>query len=520
MERRSFLRTATGSALSMPFLLNGTSLQAMGRSALFSGLNPDNDRVLVLIQLTGGNDGLNMLVPMDQYDNLAQVRSNILIPENHLLPLNDTLHVHGSFTSLRELYDNGQAGIVQSVGYPNQNRSHFRSTDIWTTASPANEIWTDGWLGRYMDTLYDNYPEGYPNDEHPHPFAISMSNSVSETCQGAVANYSMALKDPFSLAPLAQGEETELPDTPYGWELSFLRNAIVQSNAYGEVITAAAENGNSLAEYTTGNKLAEQLRNVALLISGGLSTSVYVVSLGGFDTHANQVVEGTSTEGEHAVLLQTVSEAIASFQEDLNMLGLQERVLSMTFSEFGRRIRSNDSLGTDHGTAAPLMLFGECVNPQILGTNPVIDTEVDNKEGIPMQYDFRDIYGSVLTDWFEVEEDIVRNLLYSDFTHLPVIQTCEIVDTDEAALEDVSTLNAFPNPCRNNLKLQFSIAKGQVRLGLFDAIGSEVKTISNRSLAAGQHTVHIDMSGLPAGVYFARLQMGEVVRTERIVKMQ
>jgi uncharacterized protein (DUF1501 family) len=518
MQRRKFLRTAVGTALSMPLLVNGSSLQAMRRSALFSTVNPDNDRVLVLVQLNGGNDGLNTIIPMDQYDNLAQVRSNILLRESDMIELTDTLSLHGNFGIVRDLMDEGKAGIIQGVAYPNQNRSHFRSTDIWTSGSPADEVWTTGWLGSYFDSYIEGFPEGFPNSEHPHPFAISMGNSVSETCQGTAANYSMALNDPFNLTPLAQGGETTLPDTPYGWELSFLRNAIAQSNAYGSVITTAAEGGQTQATYPEGNRLAEQLRNVALLISGGLRSNIYVVSLGGFDTHAAQVVDGDTSTGEHAVLLQQLHEALAAFHEDLQLLGLEERVLSMTFSEFGRRIRSNDSLGTDHGTAAPLLLFGSCVKPQVLGDNPVIDPQVDFNEGVPMQYDFRDIYGTVLTDWFEVEEDVVRTLLYDGFTRLPILNTCEIVDTDDlsgAAFE----LQAFPNPCRNQLKVDFYSPGQALRLSLFDAIGAEVKVMADRRLPAGQHRVHVDTHELPAGVYFVRLQMGERVSTKRVVKL-
>ncbi|RME98926.1 MAG: DUF1501 domain-containing protein [Bacteroidetes bacterium] len=518
MQRRKFLRTAVGTALSMPLVVNGATLQAMRRSALFNTVNPDNDRVLVLVQLNGGNDGLNTIVPVDQYDNLAQVRRNILIPENDLINLNDTLALHPNFSVLRDLMDEGKAGVVQGVSYPNQNRSHFRSTDIWTSGSPADEVWTTGWLGSYLDNYIDDFPEGYPNAEYPHPFAISMGNSVTETCQGTVANYSMALSDPFSLAALTQSGDTPLPDTPYGWELGFLRNAIAQSNAYGSVITAAAEGGQSLATYPEDNRLAEQLRNVALLISGGLKTNIYVVNLGGFDTHADQVVDGETGTGEHAVLLGLLSDALTAFHEDLRLLGIENRVLSMTFSEFGRRIRSNDSLGTDHGTAAPLMLFGACVKPQVLGDNPEIDPQVGVNEGVPMQYDFRDIYGTVLMDWFEVEEDIVRALLYEGFTHLPLFNTCELVDTDDLSGNEL-VLAASPNPCRNQLTINFYCPGQALRLSMFDAVGSEVKVIAARRLPKGQHRIGVDMHELPAGVYFVRLQIGQKVSTKRVVKL-
>lgn len=518
MKRRNFIRATAGTAASLPFFLNGTPLQTMSRSALFSGINTDSDKVLVLIQLNGGNDGLNMVIPLDQYSNLTQVRPNIILPESSLLSLSDTIAVHPNMTDLPNLFDEGKMGLIQSVGYPDQNRSHFRSTDIWTSGSPADEFWANGWLGRYMDTLYDNYPTGYPNEEFPHPFAITMGSSVSETCQGIASNYSLSLSDPFSLSPLLEGEGGELPETPYGDELAFIRTSIAQSNAYGEVITEIANMGNTTVDYPEGNSLGEQLRNVALLVSGGIKTNVFVVTLGGFDTHADQVVNGDTTQGDHAELMRTLSEAITTFQADITALGLEERILTMTFSEFGRRIRSNGSLGTDHGTAAPLMLFGSCVNSQILGHSPEIDPEVGVGEGVPMQYDFRDIYGSILMDWFEVEEELVRSLLYEDFTHLPILLDCTSVATNDIESPPI-VLDVFPNPFHQSFSIQFACQHEHVRLDIFDALGAQIRNISNKKLPAGQHKVNVNLSDLAAGIYFVRIQMGDRVSTKRMVKM-
>ena len=518
MKRRKFLHTA-GSAISLPILLNGMSISAMPKSSIFNAIDNDSDRVLVLIQLIGGNDGINTIVPLDQYDNLMNVRGNIMLPQSSLINVNDTLAFHPNMSGIKNLYDDAKLGIVQGVAYPNQNRSHFRSTDIWTSGSPADEFWTTGWIGRHFDELYEGFPEGYPNETYPDPFAITMGNIVSETCQGIAANYSLTLNDPFSLSQLSEGEEGELPDNYYGEELSFLRTTIAQTNAYSETIIAAAEGGANVVDYPEDNRLAQQLKNVALLIAGGLGTKVYVVSLGGFDTHANQVVEGDVTTGEHAILLSTLSEAIASFQEDLKQLGLEERVVGMTFSEFGRRIRSNDSLGSDHGTAAPLLLFGSCVNPSILGDNPEIGTEVDIQEGVPMQYDFRDIYGSILMDWFEVSEDNVRSLLHQEFQHLPILQPClTSVDIDPVPVDELK-LTCFPNPFRDVVQIKFNCGNEQVRLSIFDALGHEIKVIMDKQLAAGEHQVAFDGRGLSPGSYFYRLQIGQQQKTRKIVKL-
>jgi uncharacterized protein (DUF1501 family) len=519
MKRRKFIQAA-GTAISLPILLNGFRLSAMPRQSIFNTINEESDRVLVLIQLNGGNDGLNTVLPLDQYDRLANTRSNILIPENNILGLSDTVGLHPAMGGLRSLYEDAKLNIVQSVGYPDQNRSHFRSTDIWTSGSPATETWQTGWLGRFLQSGHPAYPEGYPNAEVPHPFAITIGSIVSETCQGTAANFSLTLNDPFSLAPLTQSEPGEVPATPYGQELTFLRTTIAQTNAYGSVITAAAESGNNLAAYPEGNRLAAQLKNIALLISGGMHTKVYVANIGGFDTHANQVQENDTTNGEHAELLLQLSEAIAAFQADLQQLGLDERVITMTFSEFGRQIRSNGSLGTDHGSAAPLLVAGKCVNAGIIGYNPEIPQEVEPQEGVPMQYDFRDVYGSILMDWFEVPEAEVRSLLHQEFQHIPILDPCQSpVDTQQALpAEPEIELQAFPNPFREGATIRFYSQGEWARLSVFNSLGNEIRVLVNNRLPAGQHDFRFDANGLPSGNYYFRLQLGGRQRTKGVVK--
>lgn len=517
MKRRNFIKT-TGTAISLPLFLNGIRVGAMPRPSLFNFINNDSDRVLVLIQLNGGNDGLNMVLPIDQYDNLANVRSNVLVPQNSILPLNDLTGLHPVMTGVRGLYDNARLAVVQSVGYPNQNRSHFRSTDIWTSGSPANQVWSTGWMGRYFDQQYPDYPEGYPNASNPHPFAITMGNLVSETCQGIASNFSLTLEDPFSLGQLPEGQIGPLPDTPYGRELEFLRIAIAQTNAYAGAITDVVNAGSSLAAYPQG-RLAEQLQHVARLISGGLQTKIYVVGLGGFDTHANQAVAGDTAAGTHAELLRTLSDAMAAFQQDLQLLGVEQRVISMTFSEFGRRIRSNAAFGTDHGTAAPLLLFGSCVNPQILGNNPEISSNVSVDEGVPMQYDFRDIYGSILVDWFGAPEAEVRNWLYEGFTHLPVLVPCEATSSNDVTSKGATLLQVFPNPMHHSAQISFTTNSNQrVRLSIFDAIGNEVQVLFEQRIQSGEHSLNWDASRLPAGVYFCRLLTDGGQEIRRVVK--
>ncbi|MFT5167273.1 MAG: hypothetical protein ACI8P3_002510 [Saprospiraceae bacterium] len=515
MKRRTFLQTA--SVVSIPVMLNGMNVSAIARSPFVTAMN-GSDKVLVLIQLDGGNDGLNTLIPLDQYDKLFAVRENIIIPESNILQIENNLGLHPSMSGMKNMYDDGKLKIIQDVGYPNQNRSHFRSTDIWTSGSAAEEFDTTGWMGRYFEGLYPGYPNDYPDDDCPDPFAITLGSIVSQTCQATGANYSTALIDPDNLTNIIEGEPGDIDlNTCYGMQLDFLRQAIAQSNAYADSISVAANSGTNLITYPEDNRLAEQLKIVAQLISGGLQTSVYVVKLGGFDTHANQI-EDNAISGNHADLLKTLSDAISVFQQDLELLGVNERVVGMTFSEFGRRIASNASFGTDHGTAAPLFVFGSCINPTVLGQNFEIPDEVGLQDGVPMQYDFRSVYGSILMDWFEVTESEVQSLLYEDFQYLPIIQSCVVATNTPTTVADIETYS-FPNPFENWTTIVYQSKGEKARISIYDMRGCELKVITEQYFVAGEHQLKIDMSGLAAGNYSYRIVTKNAQRSKVMVKI-
>lgn len=424
MNRRNFLRT-TG-ALSLPALLSsGVAADPAGFFSQF--INPDSDKILVLIRLAGGNDGLNTLIGLDQLSNLQQVRSNVALSENQVLLLNDTVGLHGRMTGLKSLFDNGQLGAIQAVGYPNQNRSHFRSTDIWTSGAGSDEIQPKGWLGRYLELEHPEFPTGYPNDPFNYPLAMTMGNVVSSTCQGTSANLSVVVNNPFNYLYIAPGGNTALPNNFYGDEVSYVRGLISQSNQYGAIVQESANAGTSMATTYTEGSLSDQLKNIATLISGGLKTKIYVATLGGFDTHSDQIQTDDRLTGVHGDLMEELSASIKAFIDDLELIGCADRVMGMTFSEFGRRIRSNQSNGTDHGDAGPLFLFGNCVQGGVLGNSPIIDTEVAQNVGVPFQYDFRDVYGSVLVDWFQMRMSTVQSLFNGGFTYLPIASGCSSV---------------------------------------------------------------------------------------------
>ena len=513
MKRRDFLRNT--SLISLPVFFSGIPVSSYSRSQFTQLLEGDDDRVLVLIQLNGGNDGLSTVIPIDQYDRLSELRSNILVPESSIVKITDDNGLHPSFAGMKTLFDDQRMSIIQGVAYPNQNRSHFRSTDIWHTASDANEFLDSGWLGRSFYEDFPSYPDNFPNEQNPDPIAITMGLQVSETCQGPVANYSIALNGEDSLTPINETEGDVSDDTCYGREVAFIRETIKQLNAYSEVVANAFEMGANSVAYPDNNGLAQQLKLVAKLISGGLRTKVYVVSIGGFDTHANQVDQADTRTGNHATLLERLSEAISLFQNDLDMLGVGDRVVGMTYSEFGRRIRSNGSFGTDHGTGAPLILFGNCVNGGLIGRNPDLSGEIDQNEGVPMQFDFRSIYASILMDWFGVEESKLRTFLYEDFQYIPLATGCQSTSTDDISFDDIS-INVFPNPARNRINLEVDQLSGTSRIAIFNMIGYKLN--EQVFLSHGRLSASYALHNYPSGSYFLRIENGPRVWTKKFIK--
>lgn len=521
LTRRDFIKLSSIASASLPITLNGFPVFANNKPKEYQ-FSQENENIVVLIQLQGGNDGLNTVFNLNQYNNLQRVRSNIIIPENNLLQLDTQNAFHPSLSNLKEVWDKEKLSIIQNVGYPDQNRSHFRSSDIWNSASSSDEYISSGWLGRFFHENHSEFPENYPNENNVDPFAITLGKVVSETCQGPNANFSMAINNPNTPGTALVSNTGEIPANCYGDTLQFINNTIAQTNSYAEVIKEASNKGNNLSEKypnTQNNKLSGKLRNVARLISGGLKTKVYVVQLGGFDNHDNQVIEGNVTQGKHSDLLKELSEAIAAFQDDLELLNIDDKVIGMTYSEFGRRIRSNAGLGTDHGTAAPLFLFGNCARHQILGDAPEIDTQVDNKEGVPMQYDFRNIYSTILTDWLGATKQESNTVLFNEFDALPLFKEgCSATLSVNDALQEKLQINVYPNPVIDRIHITFFGNNDTVTINLYNTIGALVKQITHKKYTAIQHTVSSSIKDLPKGNYFVHYQSKSISKTKKIVK--
>ena len=514
LSRRKFIARTGAGAVTLPLVLNGLPMKAFDGPSMQRLFNADEetDRVLVLLQMNGGNDGLNTVVPLDQMDTYSNIRPNVALKESDVLKLADDAGFHPAFAEINELYNEEKVGIIQGVNYPNPNQSHFRSNDIWMSGSSSQQSASSGWLGRYLNSIYPGYPEGYPNSVMPDPVAIQMSAIVGLTLMGGDSQaMGMALQDPETFYNLVNGTDLpgdDLPDMPYAREnVEFVREVQVKSLEYSEVIKAAADKATNLVEYPE-SRLAEQLKIVARLIAGGLKTRAYVVTLNGFDTHASQVEDGNTVGGNHANLLQQISQSVMAFQRDLEAHKIDDRVATMSFSEFGRRPYDNLSFGTDHGTAAPMFFFGTPVENGITGTSPDLE-DLENRN-LKIQHDFRQVYASVLQQWFGASASDVKEILFGEFETMKVIKGGPVsVEEDVQRESGLSLFPVAPNPVNQQATFRFETsASTKVRLDVFDVLGFHVSTVISREVPAGAHNEVFRASQLPSGTYMIRLTAG------------
>ena len=431
MKRRDFLRYTIPSVL-LPSVMPGFSLRALLASPFTAAHVPGgSDRVLVLIQLSGGNDGLNTVIQLEFYEAYQAARSNIAIPQNKILALDgyDKTGLNPAMPEMQHLFDAGKLTIVQGVSYPQPNFSHFRATDIWLTGADPGQVLSTGWAGRYLDEQYPRFPEDYPNAAMPDPLAIQVGSLVSPALQGPALTMGMAISNPASFYDLINDKPGAVPDTRAGDQIAYIREMSIKTDQYAGVIRNAAQKVAKQSDKypaTGKNPLADQLKIVARLVAGGLRTKIYLVSMGGFDTHARQTEANDTTTGNHAKLLAKLSEAIGAFQDDLAFLQIADRVMGMTFSEFGRRIRSNASGGTDHGAAAPVFIFGNSVMPGIVGDNPVLPVNATVNDNIAMQHDFRAIYAALLEKWFQTDPGVAASILLKSYPVLPLVRSLPV----------------------------------------------------------------------------------------------
>ncbi|WP_428653616.1 DUF1501 domain-containing protein [Runella sp.] len=516
MNRKEFLQQLSLISGGVAFGMNGIPVKAFSHNPFAINLESTNGKIFVLVQLSGGNDGLNTVVP---YENplYYSKRANIAIKKENVLPLTSQMGLNPAMTAFKELYDNGKMSIVQNVGYPSPSRSHFRSTDIWLTASDANEVLDEGWVGRYLTQLYPGFPLQMPEQ----PMAIQLGAVESLLIQSDLGSTGVVFNDPNNFYNLVKGSTADndpIPNTLAGEELKFMRQIATQSIAYSDIIKRKWD---SAAKNVTGfptTNLGTQLKIVGELIAGGLQTPFYLANIGGFDTHANQVVANATTTGTHANLLKTVSDAVAAFQKDMEKRGLGDKVVVMTFSEFGRRVTQNGTMGTDHGSAAPLFVIGNSVLGGLIGKNPVL-SDVDSNGDIKYEFDFRQIYTSVLQDYLGLDNKMTRSVMGNkEFSTVPIFKPLPI--TTQAGNPDFNLEQNYPNPFIDLTRITYTVNKPMyVKLALYDLMGKELEVLREGTTQSGSYTLPINGIQWSPGYYLCSLRCDAGQKVIRLVKM-
>lgn len=498
-SRRSFIQ-ALGLVGGGSILMGQQAVSAAQATPLTVALSESqNDNILVIIRLNGGNDGLNTIVPVYDYATYANLRPNIRHFEPNLMPLNDDFSLPDFMGDLESVWGDGQMKVVHGVGYPDQNLSHFRSSDIWASAAHDYEEHT-GWWGRYFEDLYPDYLTNPPAA----PPAIQIGNIGNLIFDGFDNNYAFTVANIEQLQAIGTNgaihDVVDVPGCIYGDKLTFLRATANTTYTYSGVINDAYMAANNNANYGNGD-LAEQLAAVARLIKGGLGTKVYMVSLGSFDTHADQ-------RYQHQALLQDLSSTIKAFYEDLTSGGWDQKVLSMTISEFGRRPYENGASGTDHGAASPMMLFGPALNGSgFVGEHPDLLTWDDYDNLIPSN-DFRDVYASVLANWFCLDPEVIDSILLNhNYEMLDLGLDCQTLSSPSPQ----SLLRFTHRPVYQNNQTIIELETQQTahgRITLYDLMGRELVTLADRMFFPGRHQIDVRQAAgfrLSYGQYIYRI---------------
>ncbi|MBK8699673.1 MAG: DUF1501 domain-containing protein [Saprospiraceae bacterium] len=513
-SRRDFLQTL-GLTGGMGLVLGGLPINAMA-SPLLSPPGGAESRILVLIRLKGGNDGLNTIVPLYNYGTYKSARPTIHISQNELIALNNDLAIPKTMTKLLPMWQNGAMKVVCNVGYSNHNLSHFTSSDIWNSANTGIETDADksGWLARFMLQRQPDYLENLPQI----PGAIKISSGSNIAYQNADRiDLAVNFNSPDKLIEIAERgfyyDTNNLPDACYyGDQIGFLRSILNITYKYAPIISDAFNDSTNSVAYSN-NELSRQLAIVARLIKGKLGTRLYMVSLDGFDTHENQ-------NTAHPLLMQQLSAAISEFYADLKAGDVDKDVLAVSFSEFGRRVAENAG-GTDHGTAAPVLMFGTVLEGNgRLGSLPDLDN-LDANGNLKSTTDFRSVYASLLESWLCVAPQDTDAILGESYdrldglgfdcssTGLPVLPT----------QQDVSHKVLYGSD--GQIDIEFTLSRpGPLKFELFAITGQQIHTISYQYLNEGRHTISLypHMTTLGSGMYLYRLTTAKNEVSGKIIR--
>jgi uncharacterized protein (DUF1501 family) len=534
MKRRKFIKlTSTASAAGLlPMQLNASF------KFLNTLTNCDlSNRKIVLVDLAGGNDGLNTLIPLNVYSDYVNMRPtthvasaaalNLNLIDSSLQGTNQDLALHPIMTGMFNLFDQDQLRILQSVGYDSINKSHFASIDIYNTGNDGNN-WNNGnnsgWMGRFMENHYSdlmpvNYPMGIqigsPNTSlgfhgvNEHGLAMNLTGQDSENF------YSV-------LSGLSGEYPTDFPDSHYGTELQYIVDTDASSNVYAQAISSSFDNGSNFSGSNyPDTDLADQLKTVARLMRGGIETKIYLVRLGGFDTHANQVQGAGDLQGRHYNLLDELSTAVEAFMRDLNSDSLAEDVVGITISEFGRKAKENGSLGTDHGKVAPVFIFGQPVQSGISGVNVDLNeaTEDNDFQIDTVQFDYRQSLATLMQDFLGSDSNTINSTFMDNITNasfadqkIQNLLKAGYVVPESCYAESLGIQNldsdewmVYPNPFKNHFNIKGLSTSPNLSTS-FVLVNQFGQRIQGGYLKFIDGNARVDLPNLNTGIYILTLK--------------
>ena len=509
-NRRSFLQ-ALGLTGEGSIMLGKIPVSASTQTPLSAALTTsDNDRVLIIIRLKGGNDGLNTVIPQYDYGTYESLRPTLKIPSANSFALSADFRMPNYMQDMQGLWNNGKMKIVHGVGYPNQNLSHFSSADIWSSAGNNGDNVQTGVFGRYFEGLYPDYLLNPPTI----PPAIQIGSLSNLLFTGEDAGYSFSVANPDQLETIAQNgtayDVQNLPACTFGDQLGWIRSVVNTTYTYAGVIHDAYTNGANNASYNTSD-IAKQMAICARLIKGNLGTKIYMVTVDGFDTHAEQPLK-------HQELMQDVTNAVTNFFQDLDSIGVGQNVLAMTISEFGRRPEENASSGTDHGAASTMMLFGEGLDGNgFIGTHPSL-SGLDVDENLIPTTDFRSVYAAILEDWLCIDPTVVNASLLANYTRADIGAVCNgTVGTDDYVSNQFVHKPIYK---QDSVFVDFTINNAShVTVELFNVLGKSLGMIYNERILSGNYQVNLNPSGIKysIGQYFYQLNVNGQKYSKSIV---
>ncbi len=511
-SRRDFL-SASGLLGAGSMLLGNRMVRAFQPTPLLAAMaaaGGTNDRVLVLIRLDGGNDGLNTVIERGSsyYYNL---RPTLGIPDNQLWALSNEYGMPLITNPLQPLWSEGMMKVIFNVGYPQPNYSHFRSSDIIASASDRDEVLETGWLGRFLENEYAAFLEAPPSV----PPALQIGVQANLLFKAEEANMALAVSSPQEFYQIAQTgqlyETASLGNTNRELELAYVRQTANAAFRYAETIQQAFNTGKNAVTYPSANDLSEPMAIIARVIKGNLGTRIFMVDIADFDTHVNQA-------GNHMNLLKQVASSVRAFYDDLSSgnSGLEKKVLTMTFSEFGRSIYENGSRGTDHGAGTHTLMFGGEIGNGFVGQYQ----DMSNPDPVgdpPFSVDFREVYASVLQDWLGNPPELVRYVLGRPFPPISGLVPSIAPASGDNGL--CALLGHNPHPVMAGaFEIKFSIMQGTaVRLQLLDKAGHMLRTLISDFMPKGSHSFLFRPADwyLPPGTYQYRLlASGQVFQRE------